>query len=152
MQHFIGGLNPESAHFMNVPSEGLVMYKMVDEVRTILEKVLDSNRHTGVFDDPPEPTDQPQEKQQIQILSAASSAPPPYIEEITEPSKALDHKLLIEDMPMFIPNLFTEEEYMELGNVSTMLKEHKCICSRSKAFIPNATSRIEGLSVIMSKE
>jgi len=55
-------------------------------------------------------------------------------------------------MPMFIPNLFTEEEYIELGNVSTMLKEHKCICSRSKTFIPNATSWIEGLSAIMSKE
>jgi hypothetical protein len=55
-------------------------------------------------------------------------------------------------MPMFSPNLFTEEEYMELGNVSTMPKEHKCICSRSEAFILEATSQIEGLTAIMSKE
>jgi len=41
---------------------------------------------------------------------------------------------------MFIPNLFSEEEYMELDNVSTMLKEHKCICSRSEVFIHEATS------------
>jgi hypothetical protein len=45
-------------------------------------------------------------------------------------------------MPMFIPNLFIEEEYMELDNVSTMLKEHKCICSGSKVFIPYATLQI----------
>ena len=55
-------------------------------------------------------------------------------------------------MPMFIPNLFSEEEYMELDNVSTMPKEHKCICSRSEAFIPEATSQVEVLSMIMSKE
>ena len=36
MQHFIYGLNPESAHFMNLASEASVMYKMVAEVRTIL--------------------------------------------------------------------------------------------------------------------
>ena len=41
---------------------------------------------------------------------------------------------------------------MELGNVSTMPKEHKCICSGSEAFIPEATSQIEGLSAIMSTE
>ena len=55
-------------------------------------------------------------------------------------------------MPMFILDLFTEEEYLELGNVSNMPKEHKCVCSRSKAFIPEATSQIEGLSAIISKE
>ena len=53
---------------------------------------------------------------------------------------------------MFIPDLFTEEEYLELGNVSIMLKEHKCVCSRSEAFIPEASSQIEGLSAIISKE
>ena len=51
-------------------------------------------------------------------------------------------------MPMFILDLFTEEEYLELGNVSGMPKEHKCICSRSEAFIPDATSQIERLTVI----
>jgi hypothetical protein len=55
-------------------------------------------------------------------------------------------------MPMFIPDLFTEEEYMELANVLTMSKKHKCICSRSEAFILEAASQIEGLTVIMSKE
>jgi hypothetical protein len=55
-------------------------------------------------------------------------------------------------VPKFIPDLFTEEEYMELCNVSTMPKEHKCICSRSEAFISEATSQIESLTVIMSKE
>jgi hypothetical protein len=55
-------------------------------------------------------------------------------------------------MPIFIPDLFREEEYMELGNVSTMPKEHKCICSRLEAFIPDATPQIEGLTTIMSKE
>ena len=41
---------------------------------------------------------------------------------------------------------------MELGNVSTMPKEHKCVCSRSEAVIPEATSQIEGLSAIMNQE
>jgi hypothetical protein len=27
VQHFVGSLNPESAYFMNVASEGSVMYK-----------------------------------------------------------------------------------------------------------------------------
>jgi hypothetical protein len=35
---------------------------MSPEVRTILEKVLDSTHHMGVFDDPLEPTDQLKEK------------------------------------------------------------------------------------------
>ena len=55
-------------------------------------------------------------------------------------------------MPMFVPNLFTEEEYLELGNATSMPKEHKCICSRSEAFIPEVSSQIEGLSAIISKE
>ena len=41
---------------------------------------------------------------------------------------------------------------MELDNISTMLKEHKCICSRSKEFIPDTSLHIEGLSAILSKE
>jgi len=53
---------------------------------------------------------------------------------------------------MFIPDLFSEEEYIELRHVSNMSKEYKCICSRSEAFIPEATSQIEGLSAIMSQE
>ena len=55
-------------------------------------------------------------------------------------------------MPMFIPDLFIEEEYIKLGNVASMPKEHKCMCSRSEAFIPEASSRIEGHSAIISKE
>jgi len=55
-------------------------------------------------------------------------------------------------MPMFILELFTEEEYLQLGDVPNMPKEHKCICSRSEAFIPEASSQIEGLSAIISKE
>jgi hypothetical protein len=137
---------------MSVTSEGFIMYKTIDEVRTILEKILDSTQYIGVFDDPPEPTDQPKEKKQVHTLSAASSPPPPYIEEITEPIKSTNHEPLIKDMPIFIPDLFREEEYMELGNVSTMPKEHKCICSRLEAFIPDATPQIEGLTTIMSKE
>jgi hypothetical protein len=137
---------------MNVISEGSVMYKTAAEVRTILEKVLDNTQHNGVFDDPPELIDQPKEKQQVHTLSAASSPPPPYIEEITEPIESIDHEPLTEDMPMFIPNLFTGEEYVELGNVSTRPKEHKCICSRPEAFILDATPQIEGLTAIMSKE
>ena len=77
MQHFIYGLNSESAHFMNLTSEGSVMYKTVAEVRTILDKVLDNTWYTEVFDDPPELDDQPKEKQQVLILLAASSPPPP---------------------------------------------------------------------------
>ena len=42
MQHFVYGLNPESEHLLNLTSEGSVMYKTVAEVRTILEKVLNS--------------------------------------------------------------------------------------------------------------
>ena len=78
MQHFFYGLKPESAHFMNVASEGSVMYKTVAEVRTLLEKVLNSTDYTGIYDDPPEPIEQPSETQQLQILSATSSPPPPY--------------------------------------------------------------------------
>ena len=53
---------------------------------------------------------------------------------------------------MFVRDLFTEEEYLELGNASSMPKEHKCICSKSEAFIPEVSSQIEGLSAIISKE
>ena len=51
---------------------------------------------------------------------------------------------------MFVPDHFSEEEYNEFGNVSNMPKEHKCVFSRSEAFVPEATSQIEGLSTIMS--
>ena len=53
---------------------------------------------------------------------------------------------------MFVPDLFMEEEYLELGNVASMPKEHKCICSISEAFIPKVSSQIEDLSAIISKE
>ena len=152
MQHFFYGLKPESAHFMNLASEGSVMYKTVAEVRTLLEKVLNSTAYTGIYDEPPEPLEQRSETQQLRILSATSSPPPPHIEEITEPPKSTDHEPFIEDMPMFVPDLFTEEEYLELDNAASMPKEHKCICSRSEAFIPKVSSQIEGLSVIISKE
>ena len=152
MQHFIYGLNPESEHFLNLASEGSVMYKTAAEVRTILEKVLNSTRYTNVFHDPPELEVPPTERQPLHILSAVSSPPPSHIEEITEPPKSSDHEPLLEDLPMFIPDLFSEEEYIELGHVSNMPKEHNCICSRSEAFIPEATSQIEGLSAIMSRE
>ena len=36
MQQFIYGLNPKSEHFLNLTSEGSVMYKTVAEVRTIM--------------------------------------------------------------------------------------------------------------------
>ena len=78
MQHFIHGLNPESAHFKNLASEGFVKYKIVAEVRTIIERVLNSTQYMGVFDYPPDPEDQPKEKQQLHILSATSSTPPPH--------------------------------------------------------------------------
>ena len=98
MQHFFYGLKPESAHFMNEASEGSVMYRTVAEVRTLLEKVLNSTEYTGIYDDPPEPLEQPSETQQLRILSAISSPPPPYIEEITEPPKSPDHEPFIEDI------------------------------------------------------
>ena len=44
MQHFMYGLNPESMHFMNLAFEGSVMYKTVAEVRTILERVLNTTQ------------------------------------------------------------------------------------------------------------
>jgi hypothetical protein len=53
---------------------------------------------------------------------------------------------------MFISDLFTEEEYMELSNTSNLPKEHKCICSRYEVFILDAAPQIEGLTAIMSKE
>ena len=40
---------------MNVSFEGSVMYKIVDEVRTLLEEVLNDTEYTGIYDDPPEP-------------------------------------------------------------------------------------------------
>jgi hypothetical protein len=139
MQHFIYGLNPKSEHFLNLASEGSVLYKTVAEVRTILEKVLNSTAYTDVFDDPPEPEILPTERQPLHILSVVSSPPPPHIEEITEPLKSSEHEPLLEELPMFIPDLFSEEEYIELGHVLNMPKEHKCICSRLEAFIPVAT-------------
>ena len=152
MQHFIYGLKPESAHFLNLSSEGSVMYKTIAEVRALLKKVLNSTKYTGIYDDPLETVERPYKTQQLQFITAASSPPPPHIEEITEPPKSSDQEPLYEDIPMFIPDLFTEEEYLELGNVSSMPKEHKCVCSRSEAFIPEASSQIEGLSTIISKE
>ena len=151
MQHFIYGLNPESERFLNLASEGSDMYKTMADVRTILEKVLNSTQYTDIFDDPPEPEIPPTERQPLHILSVVSSPPPPHIEEITKPPKSSDHYPLLEDLPMFIPDLFSEE-YIQLGHVSNMPKEHKCIFSRSEAFIPEATSQIEGLSAIMSRE
>jgi hypothetical protein len=64
---------------MNVASEGSVMYKTVAKVRTILDKVLHSTQYMIVFDDPHEPANQPEENQQVHIISTASSPPPPYI-------------------------------------------------------------------------
>ena len=128
------------------------MHKTVSDAKTILERLLNSAQYTDVFVGPPEPANPPTERQALHILSVVSSPPPPHIEEITKPPKSSDHEPLIKYMPMFVPDLFSEEEYMELSNVSTMPKGHKCICSRSEAFIPEATSQIEGLSVIMSRE
>ena len=128
MQHFVHGLNVESEHFLNLASERSVMYKTVSEAKTILEKVLNSTQYTEVFDDPPEPANQPTERQQLCILSAVFSPPPPHIEEITKPPKSSDHEPLLEDMLMFGPDLFSEEEYIELSHISNMPKEHNCIC------------------------
>jgi hypothetical protein len=142
MQHFVGELKPESAYFMNVTSEGSVMYKTVAEVRTIMVKVLDTTQHIGVFDDPPKPTNQPKEKQQVHTLLVASSPPPPYIEEIIGPIKSIDHEPLTKDMPMFIPDLFIKEEYMELDNVSTMPKEHNAQDLRRSFQMPHRRLRV----------
>ena len=38
MQHFIYGLKPESTHFLNVSSEGSVMYNIVAEARTLSKR------------------------------------------------------------------------------------------------------------------
>ena len=59
MQHFIYGLKLESAHFLNMSSEGSIMYKTVAEVRILLKKVLNSTEYTGIYDDPPETVEQP---------------------------------------------------------------------------------------------
>ena len=83
------------------------MYKTAAEVRTILEKVLNSTAYTDVFDDPPEPEVPPAERQPLHILSVVSSPPPPRIEEITEPPKSPDHEPLFEDMAIFVPDLFS---------------------------------------------
>jgi hypothetical protein len=76
MQHFIYGLNPESERFLNLASKGSVMYKTAAEVRTILEKVLNSTQYTNIFDDPPEPEVPPTKRQSLHILSVISSPPP----------------------------------------------------------------------------
>ena len=79
MQHFIYGLNPKSERFLNLAFKGSVLYKTAAEVRTILEKVLNSTAYTDVFDDPPEPEVPPTERQPLHILSVVSSPPPPHI-------------------------------------------------------------------------
>jgi hypothetical protein len=55
-------------------------------------------------------------------------------------------------MPLYIPEIFSEEEFLEIGNASNMPIESKCACLKSTAFIPNVAPQIEGLSAIMSKE
>ena len=117
------------------------MYKTAAEVRTILEKVLNSTPYTNIFDDPPEPEVPPTGRQPFHILFVVSSPPPPHIEEITKLPKSPDHEPFIEDMPMFVPDLFTEEEYLELGNVASMPKEHKCICQDLRRSFPKLHRR-----------
>ena len=63
MQHFIYGLKPESAYFLNVSFEGSYMYKIVAEVRTLLKKVLNSTKYTGIYDDPLETVERPYKTQ-----------------------------------------------------------------------------------------
>ena len=65
MQHFIYGLKPDSAHFLNLSSEGSVMYKTVAEVRTFFKKVLKITEYTDIYDNPPETIEQPNEMQQL---------------------------------------------------------------------------------------
>ena len=67
MQHFIYGLKPESAYFLNVSTEGSVMYKIVAEVRNLLKKVLNSTEYIGIYDDPPKTVERPYETQQLQV-------------------------------------------------------------------------------------
>jgi hypothetical protein len=64
----------------------------------------------------------------------------------------LDQEPLIEDMSLYIPEIFTEEEYLEIGNVSNMPIETKCACLKSTTFILDVAPQIEGLSAILSKE
>ena len=45
LRHFFYGLKLESAHFMNVASKGSIMYRTMAEVRTLLEKVLNSTEY-----------------------------------------------------------------------------------------------------------
>ena len=73
-QHFVYDLNPESKHFLNLASEGSVMYKTVSEAKTILERVLNSPQYTDVFDDPPELANPPTERQPLHILSVVSTS------------------------------------------------------------------------------
>ena len=40
------------------------------------EKVLNSTEYIGIYDDPPEAVEQPNEMQQLQVLSTTSSPPP----------------------------------------------------------------------------
>jgi len=65
VHHFIYGLKPESAYFLNVSFEGSVMYKIVAEVRTLLKKVLNSTKYTGIYNDPPEIVERPYKMQQL---------------------------------------------------------------------------------------
>ena len=65
MQHFIYDLKPESARFLNVSSEGSVMYKTIAEVRALLKKVLNSTKYTGIYNDPPEIVERPYKTQQL---------------------------------------------------------------------------------------
>ena len=47
-QNFFYGLKPESAHFMNVASEGSVMYRTVAEVRTVLSTPVSMTIHQSL--------------------------------------------------------------------------------------------------------
>ena len=53
---------------------------------------------------------------------------------------------------LWATHLWYANAHHDLGHVSNMPKEHKCICLRSEAFILDATSQIEGLTIVISKE
>ena len=92
------------------------------------------------------PTDLPKDKQQVGILSAAPSPPPPHIGNYRT-NKV--HRSWATHQGYV--NVHSWSLHKSIWN-SAMPKEHKCICSRSEASIADATSQIEDLTTIVSKE
>jgi len=95
MQHFIRGLNSDSAKLLDKASGGAFAYKTVREAREILNKILDNTPFIDVYEEEP--------IEEVQTLAQTSSQEPSVPErEITS------HSISFESLPVSTPSTFSE--------------------------------------------